>query len=157
MTEFYASSEKDYWETPWSIIYRIQDMTKREFDTDAASTADNKKAPCRLGDGLIEHWPDDTFCNPPYGRGVYEKWLYKALETNNRAILLIKANTDSKAFQALLRAPNTQFWFVPGRIKFELNGEPVGCGATFSSCVVFFNYRNELANGDRLIIEGVNV
>ena len=153
MTEFYQSSKKDYWETPWSLVRRIQAITNRLFSCDAASTEENKKAPKRLSDGLKEEWPHDTFCNPPYGRGVYQRWIYKAMETDKRAVILIKANTDSKAFQMLLAAPNTQFWFVPGRVRFEIDGKGIGTCATFSSCVVFLNYRNELSNGDRVIIE----
>jgi hypothetical protein len=151
---FYASSEKDYWETPPDLFRRIEDICGRSFLWDAASTLENKKTPARLIDGLVDEWPDMTYCNPPYGRGVYGKWIEKALGCKGRAAILIKSNTDGIAFQSLLRAPNTQFWFVPKRVKFQLDGKPVKNGATFPSCVVFINFRNELQKGSTIITEG---
>lgn len=142
----YQTSNKDDWETPWWMIEKLESMVGHQFEYDAACTAYNCKAKKPIGDGLVAPWPDKTFCNPPYGGAggkTYFAWVAKALKTPHRAVLLVKANTDTRAFQLLLNDPRVQVWFVPGRIRFEIQGVPQG-SPPFASAVAFINYDREI-------------
>ncbi len=109
------SSEKSEWETPQELFGELN----REFDfiLDPCATHDNKK--CTLyftkeEDGLKHCWYEkilpacqyygedkNVFVNPPYGRGITEKWVMKAwLESKQQGItvvMLLPSRTDQWA------------------------------------------------------------
>lgn len=70
-------------------------------------------------DGLAQEWDDDWFLNPPYGAGVTEKWVDRAVEQHikhtKNGILLVNATPDRRWFQQLWNYP---ICFPEKRIRF---------------------------------------
>ena len=151
------SSKSSEWETPQSLY----DELNKEFDfiLDPCATHDNKK--CELyftekDDGLSKCWFEKilpacqyygeekaVFANPPYGRGVTERWVIKAwLESKQHGItvvMLLPSRTDQWWFREIcLRYGEVRF--LPERVKF------VGAksGAPFPSIVVVFRVNNTI-------------
>lgn len=78
-----------------------------------------------------------VFCNPPYGRNIGD-WIRKASQEASKpdtlVVLLVPARTDTRWFQnhILHRA---EVRFLPGRLKYEVNGQ-AGEAAPFPSMIV---------------------
>lgn len=89
-----------------------------------------------------------VFVNPPYGNKETGEWTRKCYEEaqkpNTTVVLLIPARTDRKSFHDYIynsdtydTRPGVELRLLPGRLKFELNGDPVGT-APFPSMIVVF-------------------
>lgn len=152
------SSEKSEWETPQELF----DELNREFDfiLDPCATHDNKK--CTLyftkeEDGLKHCWYEkilpacqyygedkDVFVNPPYGRGITEKWVMKAwLESKQHGItvvMLLPSRTDQWWFREICLKYG-EVRFLPKRVKFVGSQS----GAPFPSIVVIFGGKNGIS------------
>lgn len=80
---------------------------------------------------------ETVFCNPPYGRNIGD-WIRKASQEASKpdtlVVLLVPARTDTRWFQnhILHRA---EVRFLPGRLKYEVNGQ-AGEAAPFPSMIV---------------------
>ena len=80
---------------------------------------------------------ETVFCNPPYGRNIGD-WIRKASKEASKpdtlVVLLVPARTDTRWFQnhILHRA---EVRFLPGRLKYEVNGQ-AGEAAPFPSMIV---------------------
>jgi phage N-6-adenine-methyltransferase len=119
----------------WSTPRELYDALDAEF----SFTLD----PCPMDDaerimdydGLARSWAGQrVFCNPPYGRGVWQ-WLDKAREADV-AVFLLPSRTDTQWFHDYgLNADEIRF--VKGRLKF---GE-AKAGAPFPSVILV--YRSE--------------
>ncbi len=64
----------------------------------------------RAVDGLSVEWCGRVFCNPPYGRGVTDRWVDKMIEehTSGRieaGVMLLNATPDRRWFQRLWDYP----------------------------------------------------
>ena len=102
-------------------------------------------------DGLAQDWGGHTvFCNPPYGSKETGEWTRKCWEEAQKpgttVVLLIPARTDRKSFHEYIYKKNgVTIDFLPGRLAFELNGEPILNSngkpqpAPFPSMLVEFN------------------
>lgn len=83
------------------------------------------------------HGGETVFCNPPYGRNIGD-WIRKASQEASKpdtlVVLLVPARTDTRWFQnhILHRA---EVRFLPGRLKYEVNGQ-AGEAAPFPSMIV---------------------
>ena len=83
------------------------------------------------------HGGGTVFCNPPYGRNIGD-WIRKASQEASKpdtlVVLLVPARTDTRWFQnhILHRA---EVRFLPGRLKYEVNGQ-AGEAAPFPSMIV---------------------
>lgn len=132
MSNFYEAgraamtSNKDDWETPQQLFDYL-DLTYH-FTLDPCSTHDNAKCAKHYTteeDGLAQSWEGETvFCNPPYGRDMYE-WVRKcAMESRHaRVVMLIPARTDTRYFHDFIyRKPDVRYEFLRGRLKFEVGG-----------------------------------
>jgi len=92
--------------------------------------------PCPLNDnpvkdGLSIDWPDKTYVNPPYSRPL--PWVKKAVEEaskGKRIVMLLRADTSTKYFQALHEAGSMFFW-VHKRLRHN-----TGSPANFASMLV---------------------
>ncbi len=78
-----------------------------------------------------------VFCNPPYGRKIYD-WVKKCYEEsqkpNTTVVLLIPARTDTRYFHEFIYHKAKEIRFIKGRLKF--GGSKAG--APFPSMVVIF-------------------
>lgn len=141
-TETMFSSDKDYWETPTALFNALD--SEFHFTLDAASSDQNAKCKryyTKENDGLRKDWGGETvFCNPPYGSkeiGVWtEKCYRESLKPNTTVVLLIPARTDRKSFHDYILG-KAEIRFLRGRLKFELEGKPIGT-APFPSMVCVF-------------------
>lgn len=136
------TSNRDDWETPQKLFDELNE--EFHFTLDPCSTHANAKCSkhyTKEENGLSKDWTDEiVFCNPPYGRQIGE-WVKKCHDEwkNNNAtvVMLIPARTDTVYFHEYIYK-KAELRFVKGRIKFEINGDNFGGGATFPSMVVIF-------------------
>lgn len=73
---------------------------------------------------------ETVFCNPPYGNretGIWTKKCYEeAKKPGTTVVLLIPARTDRKSFHEYINNKDgVSVTFLPGRLAFEINGEPI--------------------------------
>lgn len=77
------------------------------------------------------------FCNPPYGRKIYD-WVKKcsdeAKKKNTKVVMLIPARTDTRYFHDFIYHKASEIRFVKGRLKFGGAKD----NAPFPSMVVIF-------------------
>lgn len=69
-TDLMFSSEKEDWETPQDFFDELND--EFHFTLDAAASDDNHKCDryyTKDNSALDKEWDEQTYCNPPYGRG----------------------------------------------------------------------------------------
>ena len=116
------SSANDSWETPTALYSALHE--EFSFDLDPASDESNFKCARHFtveDDGLAQRWSGSVWCNPPYGRGVIDRWTDKAIAEADHCrviCLLVPARPGSRWFDRLLsRADETRF--LSGRVTFE--------------------------------------
>lgn len=136
------TSNRQDWETPQKFF----DELDKEFNFTLDPCASDSNTKCEYyytieEDGLKQNWSNETvFCNPPYGKEI-AKWVKKCYEEwknhNVTVVMLIPARTDTSYFHDYIYG-NAELRFVRGRIKFEIDGNNFGGGATFPSMVVIF-------------------
>lgn len=133
------SSKTGDWTTPQPFLRKLEQMFGK-FDLDPASAAHN--AVCSRyytieDNGLVQDWTGNPFCNPPYIRGILQKWIQKAYEESqkhgNQIVLLIPSRTDTKYWHNYVMKA-AEVHLIEGRLKF---GGAVN-SAPFPSAVVVF-------------------
>lgn len=128
--EVMFSSDKNYWETPQALFDSLDE--EFHFTLDAAASDGNHKCDryfTEQDDGLKQDWGGQTvFCNPPYGNKETGEWTRKCWEESQKpdttVVMLIPARTDRKSFHQYILG-QSEIRFLEGRLKFEINGEPV--------------------------------
>lgn len=137
------SSADPAWCTPPSVLYRVCLSFGRSVGLDPCSNpnsivgAATEWSLAHGDDGLVPSWQSrgPVYCNPPYGRGVIDRWAAKiALEgaLGAELVALLPARVDTHWFQAMWTAHAICFW--TGRVKF-LGAET---GAPFPSCLPYW-------------------
>lgn len=78
-----------------------------------------------------------VFCNPPYGRQIYD-WVKKAYDESRKpdttVVMLIPARTDTRYFHEFIYHKAKEIRFIKGRLKFG-NAKNA---APFPSMIVIF-------------------
>lgn len=124
MNKVLFSSNKDDWTTPLDLYNKLN--SKFNFTLDPCSSETNhlcNKYYTIKENGLLQSWNNEiVFCNPPYGRKIYD-WVKKCFDENNNngteIILLIPSRTDTKYFHEFLyHNSNVDIFFLQGRLKF---------------------------------------
>ena len=129
----------DYWATPQWMFDQLNDEFK--FTTDVCASKDNHKCKeyfTKEQNGLKQKWKGVCWCNPPYGSGVIDKWMEKALEASIEGatvVCLVPAATSTKWWHNYVMKGKIRF--VKGRIKFII-GNVDDKPAPFSSAIVIF-------------------
>ena len=129
----------DTWSTPQWLFDQLNE--EFNFTTDVCASEDNTKCKKYFGkdkDGLTQDWNGSCFCNPPYGSGVIDKWMEKALEASIEGatvVCLVPAATSTKWWHNYVMKGKIRF--VKGRIKFII-GNVDDKPAPFSSAIVIF-------------------
>lgn len=133
-----TKNKNSVWYTPQYLFDELNE--EFNFVIDSCALPENTK--CSLyytpeQDELAQNWFDTTWCNPPYGREIYQ-WVEKAynehLKNNITVVLLLPAKTDTKWFHEYLYN-KAEIRFIKGRIKFGGSKDP----APFPSMVCIFN------------------
>lgn len=118
------SSKTDMWSTPQDFFNKLN--IEFRFNLDPCATSENHKCDkyyTSLEDGLRQNWGvvQRFFCNPPYGRKIYE-WVEKCYneskKQNTTVVMLIPARTDTKYFHEFIYHKAKEIRFVRGRLKF---------------------------------------
>lgn len=123
------SSGNSQWLTPKEYTDQARQVMGR-IDLDPASSAFANE---RIGagtyyslenDGLQHTWHGRVWMNPPYSRGVIDKFAQKLIEsieagTVTEAVVLVNNATDTSWFDTLATKA-AGFVFHRGRIKFEM-------------------------------------
>lgn len=133
------SSKSNEWATP-ADFYKELDK-EFHFNLDPCSTDENAKCERHFtlaDDGLSQNWGGArVFCNPPYGREIYD-WVKKCYEEsrkpNTLVVMLIPARTDTRYFHEYIYGKAKEIRFIRGRLHFNDSKE----GAPFPSMVVIF-------------------
>ena len=140
MNSALLSSKKMDWCTPQDFFDRLNE--EFGFVLDAAAT--DKTAKCTLyytpeTDGLSQSWDRGgaVFCNPPYGRAIYD-WVFKCWRESRKpgttVVLLIPVRTDTRYFHEFIYRKAREIRFIRGRLRFGDGTAP----APFPSMVVIF-------------------
>jgi site-specific DNA-methyltransferase (adenine-specific) len=139
------SSDKQDWETPWTLFNPLDNAF--HFDIDVCANDTNTKCPHFIYNGSLETGWKEKFeeregdyapvcwCNPPYNQA--EKWLKKAYEEALKGctvVCLVAARPDTKAWQNVIFPHAQAICFIRGRIKFVGAKDP----AMFPSALVVF-------------------
>jgi phage N-6-adenine-methyltransferase len=109
--------------TPVDLFNKINNVYN--FSIDSCASSENKKLDNYFDverNGLIQEWNQNTWCNPPYGRGCIEHWINKAVKEHQKYPqvsigLLIPSRTETKWFSKLWEH-GSLYLFFRGRIKF---------------------------------------
>lgn len=121
----------------WFTPARITDMARTvlgAIDLDPASCAEANETVqasrffTKQDDGLMQDWRGLVWMNPPYSATLIGRFCVKLIASYNNgavsgAVVLVNNATETKWFQALLRAC-TRFCLPTGRIAFWRTGEP---------------------------------
>lgn len=134
------SSKSNEWETPQGLYNKLNN--KYNFTLDPCSSLENHKCDkfyTIKENGLIQDWSNEiVFCNPPYGREIYD-WVekcYKESLNGTKIVLLIPSRTDTKYFHEFLyKKPNIKLEFIKGSLKFGDSNN----SAPFPSLLAYFN------------------
>lgn len=149
-----VSTDKDEWQTPRALYDRLD----REFhiDLDVACTRENCLSRNHYGYGkdenaLVRRWTHFMmdngeeasvfFMNPPYGRGIIEEFVVKALHESvlGATVICLLPFSGAKWFRKYcLLADEIR---VIGRVKYigrDNDGNLIKNSPTFDSCIVIF-------------------
>lgn len=133
------SSATDQWATPQAFFDKLN--AEFGFTLDPCALPSNAKCTkyyTPTDNGLLQDWGGEiVFCNPPYGRAIYD-WVRKCSEEaskpNTTIVLLTPARTDTRYFHEFIYHQAKEIRFVKGRLKFG----DAKSAAPFPSMVVIF-------------------
>ena len=138
-TKVLFSSNSDEWATPQDFYDKLNE--EFHFNLDPCALPENAKCDkffTPKSNGLLQNWGGYVaFCNPPYGRKIYE-WVKKCYDESRKpdttVVLLIPARTDTKYFHEFIYHKAKDIRFIKGRLKFGDSNN----SAPFPSMVVIF-------------------
>ena len=140
MNKVLFSSANDVWATPQNLFDELDQ--EFNFTLDPCALPDNAKCAkyyTPAEDGLAQSWGggEQVFCNPPYGRKIYD-WVRKAYNESKKpgttVVMLIPARTDTRYFHDFIYHQAKEIRFIKGRLKFG-NAKNA---APFPSMIVIF-------------------
>lgn len=147
-TNLMFSSQTDQWATPIDFFNMLNNIYY--FTLDPCADEYNHKCPkyyTKEQNGLLQDWYNEiVFCNPPYGREIYnwvEKCWYESTYHNAICVMLIPARTDTRYFHNFIyNNRNAEVYFIKGRLKFGNSNN----AAPFPSMVVVFKNNIRMCN-----------
>lgn len=150
-----ALPKSDNWSTPDYFYNSLNEEFNFNFD------------PCPLEygeiipekNGLLIDWGSRSFVNPPYSKGLKDKFVFKAVEEFKKGkliVMLLPVSTSTKLFHDIILANVTEpVRFIKGRIKFvghNYKGELISNGSPMhDSMVVIFDGIQKSKNNSSLV------
>jgi phage N-6-adenine-methyltransferase len=145
-TDLMFSSATDLWATPRDFYEGVASRLLEGFNLDPCATKENTTCPIYYTeevDGLKQPWclPNGraahVFCNPPYGRTIFQ-WIDKAIvevaaRRADQIAFLCPARTDARWFYRGFQNASAVF-FVKGRLRFGASA----ASAPFPSALLVF-------------------
>jgi phage N-6-adenine-methyltransferase len=107
----------DNWETPKELYDELD--AEFDFDFDPCPICFGEITPDK--DGLLIHWGERNFVNPPYSRKLKDAFVKKAIEESNKGklcVMLLPVSTSTVLFHDYIQPNADEIRFVRGRIKF---------------------------------------
>lgn len=107
----------DNYATPPELYNKLNE----EFSFDFDPCPYNEDPITEETDGLTKEWGKVNFVNPPYSRGIKDKFIHKALDESKKGktcVLLLPVVTGSKIFHEIIKPNAKDIRFIKGRIKF---------------------------------------
>ncbi|MCQ2316361.1 MAG: phage N-6-adenine-methyltransferase [Bacteroidales bacterium] len=121
MASYVAPAKRSDWETPCELFQALD--AEFHFDIDVCASEQNHKCEAYYTeeqDGLTQEWRGNCWCNPPYGRQLFQ-WVRHAslMASTGKAttVMLLPVRTDTKWFHDYING-KTEVRFVRGRVKF---------------------------------------
>jgi phage N-6-adenine-methyltransferase len=159
MQKVLMSSANIEWETPNTIFSPLNSIFK--FSLDAAASESNTKCLVYINqeqNALTVDWKEymlecgaqtnTVWLNPPYSSKLVLPFMKKVEEEYNEGLTIVTltaARTETKFFRIIWERARYLI-FIYQRLKFELQGQPVGT-ATFPSVIsVFTDHQWNLAS-----------
>lgn len=148
------TSQRDDWNTPGELLEPVREFLGA-IDLDPCWNRTSLTEP-KVGfdlanqgqDGLKLPWGKcRVFVNPPWGR-VIGQWCVKAelekRENGAGIVMLLPANTDTKAWQLIVFPHAEAICFMKGRVAFidPETGQPAEQGVTKGAAFVYFGRRS---------------
>jgi len=114
------SSRRNSWETPQTLIDKLNEEFHFELDVVCAHSENTKckKYYSPVEDGLKQKWKGVFWLNSPYGREI-GKWMKKAYESTlagTTVVCLVPARTDTAWW--FYYCAKGEIRFIKGRLKF---------------------------------------
>lgn len=140
-TKVMFSSVKQDFSTPQKLFDELNN--EFDFNLDACAHENNKKLNNYYSEednALIQPWRYSVFCNPPYERGVQDKFIEKAyIESlkGSRVVCLVPNRSDTRYFHNYVMKAE-EIRFIKGRLKFSDSKN----AAPFPSAIVVFHKHN---------------
>lgn len=140
-----AASGRDDWTTPPELFKRLDEQFRfvQDVAADASNTLCASFIPKEM-DAFKTPWRSPAFCNPPYGRGIFE-WVKRAdrmMKENVLSVLLLPASTDTQWFHLAARYAQ-EIRLLKGRLIFgNVRAKDGSVGvqpATFPSAIIVFD------------------
>tara|TARA_Y100001001_G_C7965491_1_gene294032 strand:+ start:826 stop:1320 length:495 start_codon:yes stop_codon:yes gene_type:complete len=130
------------WETPQSLFDEACKKYKVRPTLDVCATRRNKKCATFFSkQSLNKQWNKSFFMNPPYGKGVIDKWIKYAYEQhlkhNVTGLALIFAKTETAWWWNYIQ-DKAEVYFIKGRVHFQLDGKTPKNSAPYGSCWVIW-------------------
>lgn len=125
-------SSKSYnWNSPDEVFSELNDEFDFTFDP-----TDKPLVGLGCKNGLKESWRGRVYLNPPYGRNLTKRWIYKSWEQLQLGniefiVFLLPSRTGTDWFMFLMNK-GAEFRINRGRLKFG----DADTGAPFDSIVV---------------------
>ena len=162
---YQATADTNDRETPWDLYNLLEDEFK--FVADMAATKFNTKHHTFFteeDDSLSIEWPrGPVFLNPPYGRGLIDKFTAKAREQSDKGstvVMLLAVSTSSiwwfKSIVMASEMTDVEIRFIKPRVKFLKDGEPIlsskgkPAGAMTPNVIVVFTHSPDRYHGYKM-------
>jgi hypothetical protein len=160
-----SSSE---WYTPieyWPMIKKVMgdiDLCPASIQPLQSEVLPGVKCYTKKTNGLNKKWPGRIWLNPPYERGLIDKFIHKLVAElksgrTTEAILLVDNGTDTRWFRAAVNAPCAAICF-PKRVRFY---DPTGkaCSPSKGQAFLYFGKNVDkffdVFKGEGFIVPGV--
>lgn len=147
MTNIHFSSKRDDWATPPDLFATLD--TEFHFTLDAAASPTNTKVASfysTADDGLAQPWNGTVWVNPPYGKGIIDRWVNKAIQSAAQGatvVMLVPARPGSRWFTQLIHHAD-EIRFLNRRVTFVGAADP----APFPSAIAVLRPPTHWASGD---------
>jgi hypothetical protein len=136
------------WLTPEALLEPTRDYFDGPIPFDVATRPENPtKATAfftKQDDALAKGWPDEWFCNPPFGNEL-ARWLERIGAQGyigDHGILVLPCSRYEQHYWQEAMVHATTVCWIRGRVDFirASTGDAVQ-GNTYASCVIGFNVR----------------
>lgn len=107
--------------TPWVLFKELEELYGRPFQIDVCALEHNAKCARFFtpeDDGLVQTWPADWFCNPPFSQ--FDKWIAKAWLSEQPGLMVVANNKTEQPWWHEYVEPYRDGRWSDSRVKTRL-------------------------------------